>query len=123
MKDPTEGGGGGGRSILSPGLQVGGQRTLSLGGACGRGEREELGFGCVACLMSVGHPGRDAENRRKGGGGDADSHLLVHGRGWNRWKGPWWEFRAGPGADPFLVCGPKEQGSEPGDLADGRLLS
>ena len=51
-------------------------------------EWEELGFGCVACLMSMGRPGRDAENRRKGGGGDADSQCLARARGWSSWKGP-----------------------------------
>lgn len=75
VKDPTEGGGRGGRSILSPDLQVGGWRTRSPGGTCGRREWEELGFGCVAGLLSVGRLGRDAETRREGGRGDADSQL------------------------------------------------
>ena len=71
---------------------------LLHGSSSGRGEQEAFGSGCVEGVMSVGHPGRDAENTHKVGTGNVGSESLAHVRGWStqsRCRGPGRKFRAG----------------------------
>ena len=58
VKDPTEGGGRGGRSILSPDLQVGGWRTRSPGGRDVWETRAGGTWVWVCCGVAVGGSSR-----------------------------------------------------------------
>ena len=51
---------------------------LLHGSRFGRGEQDEFVFGCIECLISVGHPGRDAEIRSKVETGNKGNESLDH---------------------------------------------